>query len=94
MLSSYHPPGDGQTEVVNRCLEGDLRCMVNDRPDTWMKWLSLNEWWYNTSHHSAINTASFDVFYGFSLPILIPYFPKDAFVTVVDSLLRNQEEVI
>jgi transposase InsO family protein len=29
--SSYHPQSNGQTEIVNKCLEGYLHCFVSDK---------------------------------------------------------------
>lgn len=39
---AYHPQTDGQTEVVNKCLEGYLICM--ERPLEWALWFLLAEW--------------------------------------------------
>jgi hypothetical protein len=41
--STYHPQTDGQSEMVNQCLENYLRCMVFLEPKKWHSWLSLAE---------------------------------------------------
>ena len=35
--SSYHPQSDGQTKIVNKFLEGYLRCFVADKQTKWVK---------------------------------------------------------
>lgn len=62
--SSYHPETDGQTERVNQCLEGYLRCFVHGCPHKWIQWLPLAEFWYNTAKHSSLDKSPFEVVYG------------------------------
>ena len=45
MSSSYHPQTDGQSEVVNRCVEQYLRCFVHHQPRKWSFFLSWAEFW-------------------------------------------------
>nr|GEX42046.1 hypothetical protein [Tanacetum cinerariifolium] len=94
LSTAYHPQTDGQTKVVNRCLEGYLRCTVMERPFTWTKWLSLAEWWYNTSFHSPLGRTPFEALYGYRPPLHIPYIPRDVADQDVDELMRYREAAI
>jgi transposase InsO family protein len=49
LSSAYHPQTNGQTEIVNKGLEGYLKSFTGDRLKDWLKWLSLAEWFDNSS---------------------------------------------
>eukprot|EP00253_Pinus_taeda_P007363 PITA_07363 len=63
--TSYHPQTDGQTEIVNKWLEGYLHNHVNGEQRAWLKWLHLGEYCYNTSHHMSIGMSPFYALYGY-----------------------------
>ena len=42
MSSAYHPQTDGQTEVINKCLEAYLHFFVTDKQNHWSQWLHLS----------------------------------------------------
>ena len=94
MSTAYHPQSDGQTEVVNRCLEGYLRCMIGEKPKEWVLWLPLAEWWYNSNWHSSTGVTPFEAVYGQPPTLHIPYLAGDSRVEAVDRSLKAREDCI
>jgi hypothetical protein len=45
-------------------METYLKCFVHSCPTKWIHWLSLAEFLYNSSHHSALGRSPFEVLYG------------------------------
>ena len=62
---SYHPQSDGQTEIVNKWIEGYLRNYVTGQQQTSIKWLHLGEYCYNTTYHMYIRMTPFKELYGY-----------------------------
>lgn len=63
--TSYHPQTDGQPERVNQWLEGYLMNYVTGQQRTWIRWLQLGEYCYNTTHHMSIGMTPFCALYGY-----------------------------
>ena len=64
--TSYHPQIDGQTEIVNKWLEGYLRNYVTGQQKAWLGWMHLGEYCYNTTFHMSIGMSSFYALYGYN----------------------------
>jgi hypothetical protein len=93
--TAYHPQTDGQTERVNQCLEAYLRCMVFQEPKKWAAWLSLAEWWYNTTYHIALKVSPFQALYGFPPPLISEVaIPGPADTDAKDFLVEKQQQLV
>ncbi|KAE9602910.1 putative nucleotidyltransferase, Ribonuclease H [Lupinus albus] len=94
MSSSYHPETDGQTEVVNRCLEAYLRCFVSEQPKTWSYWVPWAELWYNTTFHGSTGKTPFEVVYGRTPPPLVRFTQGETRVEAVATELVDRDEAL
>jgi len=94
LSSAYHPQTDGQTEVLNRCLETYLRCVCVQNPKDWVKWLALAEWWCNTTFQSAAQMTPYEVVYNQPPPLHLPYLAGESPHPSVDRSLQRRESMI
>lgn len=94
MSIAYHPQKDGQTEVLNRCSESYLRCMCHDIPKEWLKWLSLAEFWYNSTFHTTIQKIPYEILYNQAPPVHKPYLAGTCSVETVDRSFIMREQAI
>jgi hypothetical protein len=94
MSTAYHLQTDGQTKVVNRCLENYLQCFTGDKPKEWVRWLPWAEWWYNTTYHSATKMTPFEVVYGRPPLILPTYTTGSSVVDQVDRVLKDRTKLL
>ena len=64
--TSNHPQTDGQTEVTNRTLDTLFRAIISKNLKSWEECLSICEFAYNRTLHTATNHSPFEVVYGFN----------------------------
>lgn len=94
MSSAYHPQTDGQSEVVNRCIEQYLRSFVYQQPRKWFSLLPWAEFWYNTTFHISTGMTPFQALYG-RLPPTIPlYHEGSSSVHEVDQNLLSRDALL
>lgn len=89
--SAYHPQTDGQSEATNKILENYLRCFICHRPNEWFKWLTLAEFWFNTSWKEATKVTPYEAVYGKQPPTLLSYIPNTAKVPEIEQHLFTRD---
>ncbi|GAU31427.1 hypothetical protein TSUD_221980 [Trifolium subterraneum] len=94
MSTAYHPETDGQTEVVNRCLETYLRCFISDQPKNWVAWIHWAEFWFNANFHSATGKTPFEIVYGRLPPHLTRWVLGETKVEAVQRDLIDRYEAL
>ena len=91
--TAYHPQSDGQTEVVNRCLEQYLRAFTSDHPHQWHAYLLWAELCYNTTFHTSIGMTPHQALYGVNPKLLPTYNSGSASVDEVDMALIDRQMI-
>ena len=91
---AYHPQTDGQTEVINRCLETYLRCFAGTKPKQWPRWLAWAKLWFNTTYNSATDTTPFRALYGRDPPTLIRGEMSPSVVEEVNHMLTERNLIL
>ncbi|GAU37691.1 hypothetical protein TSUD_164940 [Trifolium subterraneum] len=94
MSTAYHPETDGQTEVVNRCLQTYLRCFIADQPKLWVIWIHWAEYWFNTSFHTATEKTPFEIVYGRPPPVITRWVQGETRVESVQRELLDRDEAL
>ena len=80
--------------VLNRCLETYLICFAHHKPKSWSCFLPWAEYWYNTSFHTAAQTAPFCIVYGHDPPTLLSYEAGSSVFSAVDQQLLERDAIL
>ena len=70
------------------------RCFAGSKPNEWVKWLSLAEWWYNTNTHPSTGLTPYEVVYGVPPPCLLTYVAGTTRVQVVEDELKSKDQIM
>ena len=60
----------------------------------WLKYLALAEWWYNTSFHSSIKASPYEIVYGKTPPMHLPYKSAESKFELLDRSMLAREAIL
>jgi len=86
MSSAYHPQSDGQSEVLNTCVEMHLKYLTSQNPKNWSKVLAWTEYWNNTTFHISLGMTPFKAIYGRDPSTLTRYNADDSNPSLIKEL--------
>jgi hypothetical protein len=64
--------------------------MTMHQPKQWFQWLSLAQWWYNSSHHSTLGMSPFQALYGYAPPQREWLVQEPTLVAAVEAVLQKR----
>ena len=78
LSTAFHPQTDGQTEILNRVLEGYLRAYTSLECMNWARLLPSAEYAYNNSRSSSTKITPFKALYGYDPELRIDLSTEDS----------------
>jgi hypothetical protein len=92
--TSYHPQTDGQTEIVNKWVEGYLRNYVAGQQKAWARWLHLGEYCYNTTQHMSIGMSPFRALYSYDPLSFVEIAFGDSRAPMVQDWIEQSQDIL
>ncbi|KAH9302443.1 hypothetical protein KI387_014026 [Taxus chinensis] len=92
--TSYHPQTDGQTEIVNKWIEGYLRSYVTGHQQAWIRWLHMGEYCYNTTYQMSIGMTPFRALYGYDAMSFADLVLSDSRAPKAQDWLQENQDIL
>lgn len=94
LSTSYHSQTDGQTEIVNKWVEGYLKNYIVGKQKAWVKWIHLYEYCYNSTYHMSTQMTPFMALYGYEVPNFFDLLLSDSRVLSAGDILQENQDIM